>query len=150
MAVKPCGCHVAAVIDDAELDPDSYHSDRLVAAWMERGLRVERATVGDARQKLHRCTCSTDRKVTEAYRERIAEHRARDIRAALMRDKVPRPTYVEIGAAIGVSKSYARYCVQRGSRLLYAKLEAGIRSQHRSAGVRVDSLQAASTPKGDT
>ena len=122
MVVKSCGCRVGALVDDPDLpDPTKL----LVDNWLERGLTLERVTVGEARQRLSRCTCAEEKAETDRYAYQSRERRARDIKAAEMRAERPQQTYVAIATAIGVSTSYARQCAMRGRRWIASRPSGG-------------------------
>lgn len=53
VAVKPCGCWVCWA--SATMPPKDLARD--VAAWMRRGLSIQRATTEEARQRLKMCEC---------------------------------------------------------------------------------------------
>lgn len=49
---KPCGCAVAAIVDDEVSKKDL---PKTIAEWIRDGLAIERKTVGWVRENLHFC-----------------------------------------------------------------------------------------------
>lgn len=52
IGIKPCGCTVAAVIDDPKYAKDTAES---VADFIKSGYRIERVACDEARFKLKEC-----------------------------------------------------------------------------------------------
>jgi hypothetical protein len=50
LAVKPCGCNVAMVVDTSDRE-----TARCVGRWIREGLAIERVTHDEARERFGRC-----------------------------------------------------------------------------------------------
>ncbi len=108
---------VAAIVVNTDSRAAMYQDEflgRSVAAWAERGLSISLMTAGEARSRLRRCTCEEEHMDAMRRIADVRESLARDKHAAVLRDEGL--SFAEIGARIGVSKSYARYCAMRGQR----------------------------------
>ena len=62
IAIKPCGCAVAAVVIVPEHAKDVA---KTVASWVRDGLRIETRSVEWVRANLHGCRCQKEHKTKD-------------------------------------------------------------------------------------